>query len=415
MKRETKNFEMKEKMTKSFLKTVSAYANYNNGQIIFGIDDEGHTIGIDDPEQFCLNIENSINDNIKPIPDYDLQVTPQNTIILDVYKGDEPPYFYNGKAYKRHDSSSIPVSSLELRRLSLEGMHKDFEDLPARSQDLTFHFLETQLCRHINIEHLSEDVLKTLGLYDGTTYNIAAELLSDQNSFPGVDLIRFGDSIDQILFRKTFSHTSILKILEDTIEVFKEYYTYDIISGMTRNHIEQIPEKAFREALANAIVHREWDLPSSVQIAMYKDRIEITSPGGLPAGLSQYEYLNTMISNLRNPKIAEVFLKIDLIEKLDTGVTRIKEAYKHFQRKPLFQVNENSITVTLPLITQASHQREYLVMKELENKGLCSRKELEQVTGMKTDRLIRLLNKMIADHIVEKVGKGRATKYKLND
>lgn len=110
--------EMKEKMTNNFLKTVSAYANYNNGQIIFGIDDEGHTIGIDNPQQFCLNIENSINDNIKPVPDYDLQVTPQNTIILDVYKGDEPPYFYNGKAYKRHDSSSIPVSSLELRRLS---------------------------------------------------------------------------------------------------------------------------------------------------------------------------------------------------------------------------------------------------------------------------------------------------------
>lgn len=148
---------------------------------------------------------------------------------------------------------------------------------------------------------------------------------------------------------------------------------------------------------------------------MYKERIEITSPGGLPAGLSQYAYLNTMISNLRNPKIADVFLKIDLIEKLDIGVTRIKEAYKHFQRKPLFQVNENSITVTLPLITQASHQYEYLVMKELEIKGLCSRKELEQVTGMKTDRLIRLLNKMIDDHIVEKVGKGRSTKYKLYD
>lgn len=163
--------------------------------------------------------------------------------------------------------------------------------------------------------------------------------------------------------------------MEDTIEVFKEYYTYDIISGMARNHIEKIPEKAFREALANAIVHREWDLPSFVQIAMYKDRIEITSPGGLPAGLSQYKYLNTMISNLRNSKIAEVFLKIDLIEKLDTGVTRIKEAYKHFQRKPLFQVNENSMTITLPRITQSSHQREYLVMKELENKDLCSRKE----------------------------------------
>ena len=415
MWRETVNLEFKKEITKSYLKTVSAFANYNDGQVIFGIDDNGNTVGIEKPEKSCLNIENTINDSIKPVPEYDLQITDQNTIILNVYKGDDTPYYYNGKAYKRHDSSSVPVSTLELRRLSLEGRNENFEDLPAKNQNITFNYLEEMLCKYLNIERLSEDVLKTLGLFDGKKYNIAAELLADENSFPEVDIIKFGDSIDEILMRKTFSHISILKALDETINVFRDNYTYEVISGMTRKKVENIPEEAFREALANAFIHREWDLSSSIQIAMFDDRIEITSPGGLPAGLSKYEYLNTMISNLRNPKIADVFLKTHLIEKFGTGIFRIKKSYKKFVRKPNFDIHANSITITLPLITQYNIQNrhEQLIVNEIEKNGTMSRSELEKLTGFKTDKVLRLLKKMTEKHLIQKVGSGRATKYKL--
>lgn len=101
MSHKAKNSEFKKETTNSYLKIVSAYANYNDGQIIFGIDDNGKTVGI----------ENTINDYMKPVPYYNLQITDENTIILNVYKNENTYYFYNGKAYKRRDSSFISVNS----------------------------------------------------------------------------------------------------------------------------------------------------------------------------------------------------------------------------------------------------------------------------------------------------------------
>ena len=106
--RETRTIEFKESIeSNTFLKTISAYANYNKGQIIFGIQDDGTVIGIQNPEQACLNLENKINDNIKPVPTYTLNITSENTIVLEVYEGPFKPYLYKGKAYKRNDSSTI--------------------------------------------------------------------------------------------------------------------------------------------------------------------------------------------------------------------------------------------------------------------------------------------------------------------
>lgn len=197
----------------------------------------------------------------------------------------------------------------------------------------------------LHIEHLSADVLKVLGLYDGESYNIAAELLADENNFPAVDIIKFGDSINTILMRKTFSHISILKAFNETMDVFSDYYIYEVISGMTRKKVEAIPEEAFREALTNAFINREWDLPSSIQIAMFNDHIEITSPGGLPDGISTFAYLTNKILNFRNPKIANVFWKTHLTNKLENGILCIKKSYNHYVRKPSFHINLNSITV----------------------------------------------------------------------
>ena len=91
------------------------------------------------------------------------------------------------------------------------------------------------------------------------------------------------------------------------MEMFRKYYQYEKIEGMERKVLERVPENAFREALANALVHRLWDMPASVKVSMYKDRIEISSPGGLPAGISREEYLDGQISMLRNPIIGNVF------------------------------------------------------------------------------------------------------------
>ena len=107
--RESRTLEYKENLSSNtFLKTISAYANYGEGKIIFGINDQGNVIGITDPVNGCLNLENKINDSLSPVPEFRLEVQ-ENTIVLTVYEGRYKPYLYKGKAYKRNDSSTVEV------------------------------------------------------------------------------------------------------------------------------------------------------------------------------------------------------------------------------------------------------------------------------------------------------------------
>ena len=202
--RETRNIEYKETITSTFLKTVSAYANFGTGKIMFGITDDGTIKGIDNIKQACLDVENQINDSIDPVPEYTIDINERTSVItLTVFEGAKKPYLYKAKAYRRNDSATTAVNRLELSRLILDGQNISYEELPASDQDLSFKILEKKLEDAINIESFSLDTLKTLGLYDGKTgFNKAAELLADKNRFYGTDIVRFGDSINIILDRK---------------------------------------------------------------------------------------------------------------------------------------------------------------------------------------------------------------------
>lgn len=204
--RETKTIEFKKEISNSFLKTVSAYANYAGGNIYFGILDDGSECGIDNPINACLDIENRINASIDPISMYTLSINERSSVItLSVEEGIHKPYLYKSKAYIRNDSSTVEVDRVELKRLILEGENMTFEEMTSKKQNFQFSVLEEKLKDKINISSFSLDILKTLQLYDEITgYNNAAALLADNNDFPGIDIARFGESISIILDRKLF-------------------------------------------------------------------------------------------------------------------------------------------------------------------------------------------------------------------
>ena len=162
--RETRILEFKETITNTFLKTVSAFSNYNGGTILFGVDDNGNVKGLPDVKQACLDIENKINDSISPQPNYTLEIQNNDqTIKLTVKSGLQKPYLYKSKAYKRNDTATIEVDTLEFSRLVLEGKNISFEEL------------------------FNQDTLKTLNLYDNVNgFNNVAGLLADKNHFSGI-------------------------------------------------------------------------------------------------------------------------------------------------------------------------------------------------------------------------------------
>ena len=352
--RETRELEFKETITNTFLKTVSAFSNYDGGVIIFGIDDNGNIKGISDIKQACLDIENKINDSISPQPNYTIELQNKDqTIKLTVKQGGQKPYLYKSKAYKRNDTATIEVDTLEFSRLILEGRNIKFEELPCKVQELSFEVLHRKLKESIQIETFNQDTLKTLNLYDTVNgYNNAAGLLADKNHFPGIDIVKFGENISVIQKRATFKNISILDAYEKTIDVFRDYYQYEIIEGADRKKKEKIPEAAFREAIANALIHRVWDVEAQIRVMMFDDRIEIVSPGGLPSGITENEYLDGKISVLRNRNLANVFYRLGFVEIFGPGVTRIKQLYEEGLIKPDFEVSENTIKIVLPVYEQ---------------------------------------------------------------
>ena len=351
MMKETKTVEYKENITNTFLKTVSAYANYGTGIIKFGITDDGKIIGIEDPKNVCLNIENKINDSIDPKPDFELFIDVNQVITLKVFEGIEKPYLYKGKAYKRNDTSTIEVSRGELNRLTLCGMDKTFDERLAGKQDLEFVMLEKELQEKLGIKKLSTDILKTLNLYsEQSGYNNAAELIADENTFYGIDMVRFRKNIDEMMERKRFTNQSILSQFQQALKQYRKYYEYEKISGSTRQKQNLVPEVAFREAVANALVHRAWDVRANILLSLYDDRIEIRSPGGLPFGITENEYLSGYLSVPRNPIIANLFFRLNYIEMFGTGILRIKQAYANEVVQPKFKVEPNCLVIILPVL-----------------------------------------------------------------
>ena len=413
--RETRTLEFKETITNTFLKTVSAFSNYDGGIILFGVDDDGNIKGLPDVKQACLDIENKINDSITPQPDYTLEIQNNDqTIKLTVKSGLQKPYLYKSKAYKRNDTATIEVDTLEFSRLVLDGKNIRFEELPCKDQELSFEILHRKLKEIVRIENFDKDTLKTLNLYDDVNgFNNAAGLLADKNHFPGIDIVKFGENISIIQKRSTFENISILEVYENAIEVFRDYYQYEVIQGADRKKMEKIPEAAFREAIANALIHRVWDVDSQIRVSMFDDRIEIVSPGGLPSGITEEEYLSGKLSVLRNRNLANVFYRLGFVEIFGMGITRIKQLYAEALIKPDFEVSENAIKIVLPIFEKNADltKDEIIIYKLLSKTMLKPISEVAPYVPFGKSKTTKLLKEMCQKGVITVEGKGKGTKY----
>ena len=415
--RETATLEFKQQLSKSYLKTVSAYANYGTGKIIFGIADDGTPVGLADPQDTCLRIEHAINDSIDPVPRFELAIEEDaRTVTLTVHEGPDKPYLFSGRAYRRSDTSSVEVSRLEYGRLVLTGEHVSFDALVAKEQDLAFGHLEKELASKLGLKPLDQNSLISLELMTPSgEYCNAAALLADSNHFPGIDIARFGESINIINARHTFEHMSVLEQMQRTLEVFDTYYAYEEIVGFERIAKTLVPREAFREAIANALVHRCWDVRANIKVGMFADRIEITSPGGLPAGITEELYLAGGPSVARNPILANVFFRLGHIERFGTGIPRILDEYAHETVSPSFALRDSSITVMLPVtVLENVTPDERAILDVLAKGSALTRSQIAEKTQLSKSKAIRTLNALVGKKLITKVGEGRSVRYERN-
>lgn len=415
---ESRTLEYKEALTKSYLKTVSAFANYDGGSVIFGVKDNGEAIEIENPEQLRLSVENQINDNIHPCPRYLLEQYEEEgkaLVELKVEAGSQPPYYYQKKAYIRNDTSTIEVSDYEFNDLILKGRNLTYDKLSSPNQELTFNKLTDTFQNETNNALSTNELPAILGLYtSGSGYNNAGLLFSDQNRFPGIRIVKFGKDENTIWLRRDLENISIVEMMENALETYRQQYQPEKIEGAKRITKSMIPEESYREALANALVHRNWAIDSPILINMYPDKITISSPGALVEGVQPDTYLRGAMSKFRNPVIGWIFLRLGYIEGLSTGVMRINAPYANAYQKPEFEFLSNALVITLPVLNDTPHltseQNQIYQLFNI-NREL-SLKEIQKLTGLSSSSARNNTNFLVQRHILERIGGGPKTRYR---
>ena len=211
--------------------------------------------------------------------------------------------------------------------------------------------------------------------------------------------------------------------LEDAYSFLDQYNrTRSEFDGLSRIDRRDYPTQAIREALMNALVHREYALPGPILISIYDNRIEITTPGGLVNELTLDDVM-LGVSILRNRNLGNVFYRLELIEAYGTGIARIMESYEPDTDKPRIDVSDNAFRITLPNRNSKStkkkegivSRREQVVIDLFDDHGTISRKDIEKALGVSQATAILIARDMVDKEILLKENGGKYLRYRLND
>ena len=358
------------KRPKSWLKSVSAFANGEGGTLIFGISDDDEIVGLADAESDAEGISEEIKAKLDPVPAVNLELKEADNktlVLLHVYPGLETPYYYIGDkqrlAFVRVGNESVTADRIQLKSLVLKGSGRTYDSLPSsyRFEDMAFSKLRS--VHYKRLQHSFEDnEFVSWGIIDenGNLTNAGA-LLADESPvrqsrifctrWNGLDMTSgLGEAIDDVELEGC-----VIGQLQDAVSFVrnnsrKKWWK----ESDYREELPDYPERAVTEAIANAIIHRDYmQMGSEIHIDMYDDRLEIYSPGGMLDG-KLIQQLNplTVPSKRRNPLLADFFSRLGLMERRGSGMKKIMDAYKQYQHLakchiPEFTSDASEFHVTL--------------------------------------------------------------------
>lgn len=428
---ESEAVELKAEVVGDICKEVIAFANTKGGTLYIGVSNDGSVVGVKNTDQVMLQLNNMIRDSIKPdvtmFVGYETQhVNDKDIIAVTIQKGTDRPYYLSSKGlkpsgvYVRNGTSSDPATDTAIRRMIKETDGDSFESMRSLEQNLSFETARKQFDK----QHIPFDAAKmqTLGMIstDGI-YSNAALLMSDQcpstikaATFSGEDKGTFQDrrEFGGSLFQQMEELYSYLDMRNQTKATFDGLYRID-----TRDY----PEDALREALLNSLVHRDYSFRASTLVSVYAGRIEFVSVGGLPSGIALDDIM-LGLSVCRNPKLAAIFYRLQLIEAYGTGMPKIMNAYAETKLKPKIEVSSNAFKITLPNRNAGANHAETLggTVKGDEQRILDFIGSHSHIVRSDVDRLLevsqatanRILKRMVAEGLIYQDGNGRKTKYR---
>ena len=373
---ENEKIEFKENAkTNTYIKTVVAFANGNGGKIVFGVKDNGEIIGVENEFEVMDGIINAISDSCYPmiIPDISLHTLENRTIILvEIEGGKKKPYYLKSKGMQKGTyirsgaTTRIIEEDYVLKELVLEGENKYFDQQICYGESISDAEIE-KFCEWLEelarknsetdtkIKKVTKNTLlswKVLEEKNGEIFPTNAYiLLSGRENWEVSRKIQCGvfkGETRSIFVDKREFEGSIITQLEKAYKyVLEKINLSSDIVGIYRVDKYEIPPKSIRELIANAIIHRSYLEPNDIQVALYDNRLEITSPGMLLSGVN-IKRMKEGYSKLRNRAIASVFAYINIIEKWGSGIPRIMNEIREYGlQEPEFIAFENDFRVNL--------------------------------------------------------------------
>lgn len=423
---ETDVIEFKATFVNDLNKEVTAFANTNGGEIYIGLDDNGKPCGLKNINDVELQCVNHITNTIKPdvsmfVKCEKIVIDGQDVLKIIVNKGSMSPYYIAGKGirpegvYVRMGTASVPATETTIVNMIKETTGETYEDTRSLNQNLTFIQAEQEFS-NAGIS-FGESQKKSLGIIgrDGCYTNLGL-LLSDQCEHKIKFAVYEGTQKQVFKDRHEFSG-SLFRQFEDLTRMIDSYNRLSSpkLDGMKRIDQRDYPVQAIREALLNALIHREYGLGGYTLISMFDDRMEIVSLGGLIRGVEMSDIMMG-VSYLRNKRLAEIFYRLQLIEAYGTGIDKIKESYKGQAKQSIFESSPNAFKIVLPKMgpkAMVKDRREDEIIALIKRKGEIVRNDVEELLNVSPATATRLLTKMVENGQIKRSGSARNVKYIL--
>lgn len=448
---ESTSYDKKEKLEvnkpKSWLKSVSAFANGRGGKLIFGVKEDNTILGLDDYQKDSENISEIIKTKMDSIPEFDMEIEELEgkvILILSIYPGKNTPYFVadsgSRTAYKRVGNQSIPATRIDLFNMSLKGQRVTYDSLESdkKIQDMTFKELAIEY-KNKTLKEFEEKDLLSFGLINEEgNLTIAGSLFADgyQVYQSRVFCTRWNgltkanglmDALDDQEFEG-----NIIYLLKASMDFVKRNSKKMWKKGpIYRVEYPEYPERAVQEAIVNALIHRDYTvIGSEVHLDIYDDRMEIYSPGGMYDGtfVQNVDPYNVS-SSRRNPVLADLFARMDLMERRGSGLRKIIEAYESCENykielKPEFRSTESAFFTVLKNLNydtkndtknDTQNDTQKLKPKDRQEKIIHIMKDKKNITALELSDILsvsiitikRDLKKLTDENIIEYIGSSK--------
>lgn len=437
---ETETVELKSIVMDDLKKEIIAFANCDGGTLYVGVADDGTVLGVENADECALQISNMMRDAVKPdvtmfIHYETLDCEGKAVVAVNIQRGTNRPYYLAKKGlrpegvYVRQGYSSVPATDTAIRQMIKETDGDSFENMRSINQALTFETTKKEFeKRNIAFGQPQMQTLKLVSA-DGIYTNLGL-LLSEQCPHTIKAAVFEGSNQNVFKDRREFSGSLMQQLNEvyDYIDFHNQ--THATFQKLLRIDTRDYPEVAVREALLNSLVHRDYSFRASTLISIYEDRIEFVSIGGLLPGL-ELDDLMMGVSVCRNPHLANVFYRLQLIEAYGTGMKKIMGAYADIPVQPKIATTNNAFKIILPNVNATPKtvkspkeienaaasvldSNEEKILQFLMEHPMITRKEAQALLEVSQSTAGRILKAMVDSGQIKQLGGSRTTRYELS-